>query len=71
MEKKMSAKDIAFEKERAKYRKQINELNRELSEQKKEDRNLLECKAKRSMDHAAVDPYGIFGLRYEKFSRKG
>lgn len=42
MEKKMTAKDIAFEKERAKYRKQINELNRELLEQKQTNRNLVD-----------------------------
>lgn len=44
MEKK-TAKDLAFEKERAKYRQQINELTREIQKKEKTIYNLIQKNA--------------------------
>ena len=45
MGRKKSAKDLAFEKERAKYRQQINELTREIQKKEKTIYNLIQKNA--------------------------
>ena len=67
---KKSAKDIAFDKERASFRKQIRELEREVSNKDSEIRKLKEVISQKEMEMAEKDDWIRRLLEYMDLSDK-
>lgn len=67
---KKSAKDIAFDKERATFRKQIRELEREVSNKDLEIRKLKEVISQKETEMAEKDDWIRRLLEYMDLSEK-
>ena len=67
---KKSAKDIAFDKERASFRKQIRELERKVSNKDSEIRKLKEVISQKEMEMAEKDDWIRRLLEYMDLSEK-
>lgn len=70
MDRKKSAKDIAFDKERAKFRSEIRDLKQDISERDKDIRRLKEIISQKENEITEKDDYIRRLLEYMEMSEE-